>query len=422
MGGLAIVLLAWSVAATAVLSRLMDGTIQRESLDGRRYLESAGTSGRLLAASVLLLAVAVAAIAIVQGVLKLIQHKGPVYRSGYSLLIVVLILWWSLCMVLVREEALDLQSIFEIVAAIVIVIAAIMSPPTLKTVMSLVHLMNVFALASLAYAFTNPAQQLVCRVDKCGIFNTLFTGFFYQENGAARVIVLLVPAAAVIRSRLYLLVTLAIATVYVAATGSRTSLLTLAIAILVVLVVRRRVLGKSAATTIPWPLRFAPLGALAVSFYLLYEADNRAFTGRGEIYAGIRNQLQGTAFFFGSGSDTVAGLRLAYNALAFGEHGQAPHLMVRAGIVGVILFALAMLAIARQKKWTATQAVGFSFLFIAATQFATEPAWELELRTMSCVLMILTAGLLARTTPAPKKADRETLLREATIKRLVHQR
>jgi hypothetical protein len=374
----------------------MDSTIQRIGLDGRRYLESSGTTGRWMGAAVLALAVAVAVVAIIQAILKALHRPSPIHRSAYSLLMLALVLWWSLCMVIAREEVHDLQSVFEIVAAIIIVIAAVASPPTLRTLSRLVHLMNIFAVASLAYAYLNPFQQLACRVDKCGLFGNLFSGFLFQENGAARFVVLLMPAAAVIKSKTYLALTFAIAGAYVAATGSRTSLLSLAIAVMLVIVVRRRVLGKSTAVTIPWPLRLAPFAGLGVSFYLLYEADSSAFTGRGEIYAGIREQLQGSGFIFGSGSDTVSGLRLAYNALAFGEHGEAPHLMVRAGIIGLILFAAGMLTIVRKNRWNAQEAIAFALLFVAATQFATEPAWELELRTMSFTLLVLTAGLLAR--------------------------
>lgn len=373
----------------------MDSTVQRIGMDGHRYLESTGTTGKWMGAAVLALAVAVAIVAIIQATLNALHQPAPIRRSAYSMFMLALVLWWSLCVSLAREEAHDLQSVFEIVAAIIIVIAAIASPPTLKTLSRLVHLMNIFAVASLAYAYLNPLQQLACRVDKCGLFGNLFSGFLFQENGAARFVVLLMPAAAVIKSKRYLALTFAIAAAYVAATGSRTSLLSLGIAILLVLAVRRRVLGKSNAVTIPWPLRFAPLAGLGVSFYLLYEADTSAFTGRGEIYAGIREQLQGQGLIFGSGSDTVSGLRLAYNALAFGEHGEAPHLMVRAGIIGLILFTVAMFTVLRKNRWNTQETIAFSLLFVAATQFATEPAWELELRTMSFTLMVLTAGLLA---------------------------
>src|SRR5690349_7903602 len=109
LGGLAIVLLAWSVVATAVLSRLMDSTIQRIGLDGRRYLESSGTTGRWMGAAVLALAVVVAVVAIIQAILKALNRPSPIHRSAYSLLMLALVLWWSLCMVIAREEVHDLQ-------------------------------------------------------------------------------------------------------------------------------------------------------------------------------------------------------------------------------------------------------------------------------------------------------------------------
>ena len=404
-GGTAVVLLALSVAATAVLSKLIDGTYQRTDYQGHRYLESAGTTGRLIAAAVLVLAVGAALLAIWQAIVKMAADRDrPAYRSGYTVLMLLLVIWWSFATIM-RGEVHDGQSAFEVVAAIIIMLGVLAAPPTIKTLQRLTHVLNAFAAASLAYAYYNPLQQLPCRIDKCGIFGNMFTGFFYQENGAARVVVLLIPVACAITSRWYLLLTLSIATVYVAATGSRTSLASLAIAIVIVFVVRRRMMGKSVKTDIPWPLRLAPLAALAASAYLMYTDDPHALTGRGEIYAGIRAQLHGEGMILGSGSDTVSHLILAYNALAFGEHGQVPHLAVRAGAIGIALFTLAMIAVFRKKQWTPLQAAGFSLLFVAATQFATEPAWELELRTMSCTLMILTAGLLARTDspPAPER-------------------
>lgn len=403
-GGTSVVLLALSVAATAVLSKLIDGTYQRTDYQGHRYLESAGNTGRLIAATVLLLAVAAALMAIWQAFVKITREpKKPVFRSGYAVLMFLLIVWWSFASVM-RGEVKDAQSVFEVAAAIIIMVGVIASPPTIKTLQRLAHLLNVFSAVSLVYAYYNPLQQLPCRIDKCGIFGNMFTGFFYQENGAARVVVLLVPVAAAISSRWYLMLTLALATVYVAATGSRTSLLSLAIAIIIAVVVRRRLMGKSTKTTVPWPLRLAPLAALGASAYLFYTDDPHALTGRGEIYAGIRAQLHGEGLLLGTGSATVSHLILAFNALAFGEHGQMPHIAVRAGAVGVLLFTAAMFAVARRKHWTPIQAVGFSVLFVAATQFATEPSWELELRTMACTSMILTVGLLARTNAwQPKK-------------------
>lgn len=391
-GGRAVVLLALSVVVTALLSRVLDGTVLRFDNEGHRYLVSAGTTGRSIGALVLLAAVACGVHAIVAS-----RGRFPVH-SGYSRWLLALVGWWLLCAVLFRGEVDSFQTAMEAIGVAVLAPAVVASPPTRKTLMSLAHVLNLATVTGLAYGLANPDQQFPCRPDKCGIFNSLFTGYLFQENGAARLVVLLVPAAAAIRSRTYLLLTLALAGVFVAATGSRTSLASYGVAVVAVWWLRRSLFGGK-PLRVPAIARVAPLLLFAASVYLLLTAAGRELTGRGEILAGIRERLTGTALFVGSGPDTVSTLRLAYGALAFGEHGEAPHIAVNAGAVGVVFFALALIGLARIRQWTPERAIALALVLVAATQFLTEPAIELQLRTMSFALLLVTIGLFAG--PAP---------------------
>jgi hypothetical protein len=144
--------------------------------------------------------------------------------------------------------------------------------------------------------------------------------------------------------------------------------------------------------------RSIPIVALAVSLYLFLTVDDQALTGRGAIYAGIRAQLHGDALLFGSGANTmlrVAELGGTAGVVVGGEHGQAPHLLVRAGVLGLVLFALAAVALIAHRQWTPTRAVALGFLLVASAQFLTEPGWLLDPRDFDIVTMLFAIGVFA---------------------------
>lgn len=400
-GGRAIVLLGASVVLSAFLTRVVDGTMQRTDKTGERYLVSGGTVGQTLGAAMVLAAVVCAVIAIASA------RGSTSVGSWYSRWMLAAVAWWIACALVLRLEWASLRNWYECAAAVLIAIAAIKAPPTRKTLLTLTHLLNFTVISLLAYGFANPGQQLPCRADKCGIFDSLFTGYLFQENSAARLVVLLIPVAWVVPSRAYLAFTLAGSGVFVFATGSRTSELTYLVAVAAVLWLRwvHRD-GEPDSVRVYWVLRIAPLAFLLGSLYAFLFATGSSLTDRGAIYAGIRERLTGWSLLVGSGPDTVENLRLGFRPS--GEHGQVPHLLAQAGVPMVILFGAALAALLIGSRWSTLQATAFGLLLVTSTQFITEPPVVLEVRSMPFALLLLTVGLFIPRESAPDPATAST--------------
>jgi hypothetical protein len=170
--------------------------------------------------------------------------------------------------------------------------------------------------------------------------------------------------------------------------------------------------GQDRKVAFNW--RIVPSIAFALSFAAFISYSGDELTGRGWIYAGIRSQLKGYALLAGSGPGTMDRLfqsrSVAFEAV--GEHGLAPHILVQAGIVGLILVGAGLLALVFDpNKWSPRQIASFGLLLAASLQSVTEPGWMWSARTMNFASMLLALGLFTRESSAaapvlPIAADR----------------
>jgi hypothetical protein len=314
-----------------------------------------------------------------------------------SAFLLVLVAWWVLCVCLLRRDAGDELQVPFTLGIAVIVIALLRRPPTLQVLSSFNYIRDVAAALMLLASFIDPSgSQLSCRSDKCGIFGSLFLGFFFSENSAAQFILLLVPAAITIRSRGRLWLSLVLAATFLLATGSRTSLYDFAIVVGYVLLYRRYVL-RGIAHSVWWVWKVVPLGFFVASLVAFLTLSGSALTGRGAIYAGIRAQIKDSRILTGSGPTTMRNIfddGYLGHFQAFGEHGQAPHLFVQSGIVGLALFGMFVLSfVFGCREWGPAKIAGFGMLLGASLQFITEPGWTLNARTLNLVTMLLALGL-----------------------------
>jgi hypothetical protein len=386
-GGRAIVLLAVSYVTSSLLTRLVDGAEFVTEPTGEHSILVTGTVGKTLGFVIVAAAIAcaVAAIGTRTGPLKV--------GSWYGRWALALVAWGLACAVGLRLQIGDAWQWIESTCAAVLAIAVIASPPNRRTLLNLAHLLNLTVASLLLYSFIHPDQQLPCRADKCGIFGSLFIGYLFQENAAARLVVLLIPTAWVIPSRTYLAATLIGAGIWVGATGSRTSYSTYGVAVLAVLVLRwaNRTCDRS-----PWrpnaAIRAIPIIMLTVSTWAFLTAAGDDFTGRGRIWQGIRNALAGWGLVTGSGPETVSHLQIGF--FPVGEHGQAPHLLVNTGAPGLIFFALALASIMVKREWSPTQATTLVLALCLSTQFVTEVALTMDTRTIPYALLLLSIGLM----------------------------
>lgn len=406
LGGITLTLAVGSIFVGDLLSRIIDGAELSRNQYGQRIVESDGHMGRLIGLVILAGALLVALFAIVEAVSK------PVHRT-YSIrpealfagLMVLVVTWWVLMGIGFRGEVHgDILVAVEMVAMLVVMVAVCLSPPTLVTVHRLAVLLAIIAVALILYSMANGDQMVECRPDKCGAFGSMWTGFLYQENGAARYIVLFAPATAMLRRPSAFYGTNALIALFVLGTGSRTSAVTLAVAVVLAWLIRRSYLRGWSTMYVPVLVRLIPLAALGVAAWMFFTAhSNVELSGRGEIFEKIRELQTGFAILVGSGSDTVANLKLNYGALAFGEHGEVPHLLTRTGYVGLLLFAAALACLVLVSTWTIERAVGLALLIAASSQFMTEPALELQPRTMSYLVLALIVGLIVRPAPVAER-------------------
>jgi hypothetical protein len=390
-GGKALTFTALSAVATGILTRLLDSTTQAVDQQGVRYLVSVGNTGRYLGLSLLIPVAYFGARAFFDAAGA---QRNPARLPLYTAALMALIVWWQAAFVLRGNELTDFQQDAQLVIALTLVAAVVLEPPTLRTLVNITHVMNAASICALAYGLSHPATQEVCRSDKCGIFGDLFVGYLFQENGMARAVVLLLPAAVVIRSRGYLLFTIALTGILVAATASRTSELTLILVVAGIFVLRS---ARFSPRSIPVPLRAVPLLAIIASAAIFMYASPAAFTNRGYIYQAIRQAFGGREFLLGARSDFVSTLQLPFSARAVGEHGQVPHLLVAGGFPALALFVIGVASLITWRHWDRMETrIGLLFVLAASTQFMTEPTWEMNVRLTTFVAMVLSAGLFAR--------------------------
>ena len=404
LGGRALVLLAWTAVASAVASKLLDDSVRVILPNGGVEYQSNSNIGGVVGVILFAASVAIASVAA-------LRDRGRVDVSvGFSTLTALMIAWWIASATLLRRDSTDTQQLPFIIGAVALMLGIYASPPTFRTLHTMNTVRDVSCIFMLLSSFIDPLNsQLACRADKCGIFGSLFTGFFYTENSAAQFVLLLVPATITLQSRARVIFSSMLAAVFLLATGSRTSLLTLLAICLYVLAHRRAM--TAAGTHRIWLLwRLLPLAALAVSTFQFLVLSGSELTGRGAIYAGIRAQLHGYALLVGSGPDTMQRIfrdGLLRHFQAFGEHGEAPHLLVQAGIPALVLFGLGLATLVTNKRpWSREQVGGFGLILAASLQFVTEPGWTLSARSLNFVLMLLAVGLFWRGVPRRSTPDR----------------
>jgi hypothetical protein len=357
---------------------------------------SDGSVGRILGVALFALATACAGMAFFS------PRPHETTATAFSGLFFLLIGWWVLCSALLRLDVVDRQQLPFVVGATVITLGVAYSPPTLRTLSAFNGLRDITAFLVLVLSAIDPVNsQLDCRDDKCGVFGSLYVGFFYTENAAAMFIVLLLPALITVASRTRLLCSLSVATLALWATGSRTSLVDLAVVCIFVLWYRRSVLERR-TRTIPWFWRLIPAGAFAASLFAFLTLSGDELTGRGWIFAGIREELQGYSLLVGSGPNTMERLFQVRSVTfeAVGEHGLVPHYAVQTGVVGLVIFAVAMAVLAFDARpWSPGQVAAFGLLLAASLQAVTEPGWMLSSRTINFAVLLLAIGLFRRAAP-----------------------
>lgn len=385
-GGHAIVLFLVGALGYPVASRLIDGAYIVSDSMGRTTVVDGGRADTIVGLGFFAAAVCAA------GVACLARNRLP-WGSGTSFALQLLVLWWAVLSIVIPRTPSLAAGDLAILGTIPLILGVVSSPPTLVTARRVNLIRDAFATGQFLYPFFAPEiARVECRPDKCGIFGFLDTGFFTQENTGIAAISLLLPLMAVSSTK-RMAYSSGIALAVALASGSRTGIVSVIVATALSLYLRRRIDADGSRIRLSPLFVMLPLAATVVSLALFLFADPAALTGRGAVYAANRAALQGPAFWYGVPWDTV--LR-ASDGYLISDHGEASHIVARAGVVGLCLWLVALVRPLWRRRFTPEEALGVTILVGGAARMLTESTFELEARTVGFGALLLVAGLCAR--------------------------
>lgn len=255
-----------------------------------------------------------------------------------------------------------------------------------------------------------PSEALKpCRADKCGLGGSLLVGYMSHENILGLFVAFLVPALAFLPAGAFFWgITAMLGTV--AATGSRTAYITVAVTFLIAIALRypqmRRKVIRRRKPNFLQLLGFVPLVSAIVASLAFILLPAAGLTDRGAIWSLIRGELS-SALLWGSGSgifvDAYEGSRTTW--LIPHAHSEIGHLLLTGGLFATIPFAIGMAHLG----WAAWRYNGLSPIVFAvgpALSFATEVVWSYSFLDSFMWTLFITIALVAvhsRGRPTPWK-------------------
>ncbi|MGC5585148.1 O-antigen ligase family protein [Ornithinimicrobium sp. W1665] len=252
------------------------------------------------------------------------------------------------------------------------------------------------ALSVAVFTLVDPTRGwATCRPDKCTAAGGLLRGYFPQENVLGMYLATLLPTVAFIDRPVLRRATLVLVTTTILLTGSRTGAVVTLAALWSYAIVRRRATrahhgdaGKVVGAV--------PLITFLVSGALVFTLPDMSLTGRGLIYRLIREAWSDQKLL-GPGRETL--YDAYYSSMAnwylAHEHGQGAYVLGQVGLVGAVLFLLALGGILRA-CWASRGPLPAIFALAPALGFLTEPIWEISLRSPYFVSLFLTVVLVSR--------------------------
>lgn len=278
-----------------------------------------------------------------------------------------------------RSEA-NLASYPAIVAAFVVL--AVCQRRIGRVNLRLLAATAAFVVASLLiYQISGEAEATVaCRDDKCGVFGDLWRSYFPQENNLGLFCATLIPLFLYLRKPVLRYLFMAGALLLIIGSGSRTALLMTAIAILAMVILKKKSTSQI-RRPIVWLLVGAPLISFAVATLLLFSSDSNYFTNRGAINAIVWNGFlrdptfgPGRRILYAAYENRITGRFILQH-----EHGQLPYLLTNVGIVGALLFVVLVCGWVLMRAHKSSLEI--TLLAIISVGSVTEPIWEISVST-----------------------------------------
>lgn len=168
----------------------------------------------------------------------------------------------------------------------------------------------------------------VCRSDKCGIFGSLWNGFFPHENSFAFFILAAMTMKFLFLQKWSQNLFIGSSVLLILATGSRMALIG-ALLYFICGLLQDRTLSKL-------PMMFAFLGVIL----FVNNTNSQFLTGRGEIWLRIKSQLNSSSWIYGQGMNSfqTGKSKSVFGFALYDEQGTIASNFNRYGFIGVTIF------------------------------------------------------------------------------------
>lgn len=292
---------------------------------------------------------------------------------------------------------IDLGTLLGMVVGIVVLLAASVT----RIDRAALSWLGGYALAFIAsvwvVAMGMPEEAIKeCREDKCGLGGGLLQSFMGHEQVLGLYVAFLVPALAFLPRTVFAFGLVAHVTT-VAATGSRTAALTVAVTVLVALALHRHREGTTARRWRILPLlAVVPAIATATALGAFLMVQAASLTDRGAIWQLIRAELSGTRLVTGPGSGMFAAAfeRSETTWLIPHAHNQVANLLVDGGLLALAPFVmgvvtLALIGLICQDARVAAFSAG------PALSFGTEIVWNYNFLSSFMWTLFITISFMA---------------------------
>lgn len=223
----------------------------------------------------------------------------------------------------------------------------------------------VFSILKSSYAF-GP-----CRTDKCSPFGTLLNGYFPHENFLALVVLAIFPLVSKIDDRRWRVTFQTASLIIILSSGART----VYIATLIYLLLNIRVFSRL--------IKYVPAVMTLISLGVFAFVRGFDLSGRGLVYEVVDDSLK-SDWFLGGGPTALSN---AYESglipfLAYHEHGTAPYILARFGVL--VFLGVMVLFLVQAKSWEISKTsriVPLTFLPFTATAltFASETTLQFNI-------------------------------------------
>ncbi|QZY28787.1 O-antigen ligase family protein [Nocardioides coralli] len=393
-----VLLIGWLVNSAAVLALTSGRYVERlDPISNIRVRELVGADVRTFSYVMVVGALAIGLLAF-----RHLPHHGRLHVSA--------VLAVTICVLMNATNALSGLPVVSVGASFMVVtlVAATVMPRGDGARLGAALFGLTMSTASLAFVALDPATGTRdCTLSKCGPLDLLVNGLTISENALALVMALALPFMHLAFRGPLRAITIAHTLGVVWLTGSRTSLIAVAVTILAIAVYRPTAGARPESRDTLARLGIALAAAITFLLPRIGDIEASAFSLRGYLWQLAHTRMAEDSPWLGFGA--AAWSRLATDTGEISEgaiyspHNQWLELQYALGWLGVLLLAWWLIALVRENR---TQVRQLAVVLIPSlTIGATERAWSFgspDWLTWALVALLLMNGGATSPQPAPR--------------------